>query len=324
MKIDIHAHVVDRGYMDELVGVMRLSPDASTPGRVFLRRDGATYAWYRDDMFDIDHRLRKMDKDGIDIRVLSLSAPNVYVWDAKSQVTVTRRINDITAAICRKHPDRFLGLASLPLKDPEAALREIDRACNELHMKGLAIGSNIDGVQMNDPRLEPVWAEINRRRLPVFEHPMFPPDSAASSLTEFELPLRVGLVFDTTLAATRMIYGGVFERFPDFPYIMAHTGGTLLMVLERLDNGYRLFPDCRKFISKLPSEYAKRLYYDSCSFYEPALMMAHKIVGPEHILLGTDDPFIQTDAQHVATLPLPEADRKLMLGGNARRILGLK
>jgi len=104
------------------------------------------------------------------------------------------------------------------------------------------IGSNVAGMQVNDPRFEPVWARLDALRLPVFEHPMFPPNMQKE---QFELPLRVGFIFDTTTAAARLIYSGIFERYPNFPYIMAHTGGALLMLLQRLDNGYRLFPDCR-------------------------------------------------------------------------------
>ena len=150
---------------------------------------------------------------------------------------------------------------------------------------------------------------------------MFPVNTAG--MDAFELPLRVGFVFDTTLALTRMIYAGVFERYPDFPYIVAHTGGALLMVLERLDNGYRMFPDCRANITRLPSEFAKKLYYDTCSFYGPALRMALEIVGPGQLLWGTDDPFIVTDDAHVQTLDIPEAQKRMIVGQNAKDMFKL-
>jgi len=150
---------------------------------------------------------------------------------------------------------------------------------------------------------------------------MFPPHTGKE---EFEMPLRIGFVFDTTAAAARLIYSGVFERYPHFPYILAHTGGALLMVLERLDNGYRLFPDCRAHISRLPSTYAAELYYDTCSFFCPALKMAHELVGAEHLLWGSDDPFLGADTAHVDALPIPAADKAKILGGNAARLLKLK
>jgi aminocarboxymuconate-semialdehyde decarboxylase len=183
------------------------------------------------------------------------------------------------------------------------------------------IGSNIDGLALNERRFDPLWARINERRLPVFEHPMFPKET--TNLREFELPLRVGLIFDTTLVATRLIYSGVFERYPDFPYIMAHTGGALLMLLERLDNGYKLFPDCREFISRPPSEFARELYYDTTAFDGAALRLALEAVGPNHLLFGTDDPYIDADTLHVTRLGLGPEDLRAVLGGNTRRLLGL-
>ena len=321
MKIDIHAHIVERRYVDALVKDLALEPQQTPSGQTLYRRNGYTFLWERPDMYDIDARLRKMDSQGVDMRVLSLSTPNVYEWHGARQVEMARYMNDATAALVRSHPDRFAGLGSLPLDDIEASLAELDRITGELELAGVMIGSNIGGLPVNDGRFEPVWAKIDALRLPVFEHPMFPPHTGKE---EFEMPLRIGFVFDTTAAAARLIYSGVFERYPHFPYILAHTGGALLMVLERLDNGYRLFPDCRAHISRLPSTYAAELYYDTCSFFCPALKMAHELVGAEHLLWGSDDPFLGADTAHVDALPIPAADKAKILGGNAARLLKLK
>jgi aminocarboxymuconate-semialdehyde decarboxylase len=319
--IDIHAHFVDRRYLDDLVRVMRLDAEPTADGKTLLRERGATIAWTRPDMFEIEHRLADMAKKNIDMRVLSVSAPNVYPWPPAEQVEIARHVNDALARYCAAYPKKFIGLASLPLADVGASLREIDRAVNELGLKGVAIGSNINGLPLNDARFEPLWARINALRLPVVEHPVFPRDT--SDMGEFELPLRVGLMFDTTLMAARMIYAGIFERYPDFPFVLAHTGAALIMLMERLDNGYRLFPDCRKHIDKLPSEYGKRLYYDSCAFGAQALMFAIGAVGVGQILFGTDDPFIGSDTAHVTSLPVSDADKVAILGGNAARLFGV-
>jgi len=319
--IDMHAHFVDRRYLDDLIRVMRLDSEPTADGKILLRERGATIAWTRPDMFSVEHRLTDMAQKSIDMRVISVSAPNVYPWPATEQVEIARHVNDALARYCRAYPKKFIGLASLPLGNVEASLREIDRAVNELGLKGVAIGSNIGGVALNDARFEPLWAKINALRLPVVEHPSFPRDT--SDMGEFELPLRVGLMFDTTLMAARMIYAGIFERYPDFPFVLAHTGAALIMLMERLDNGYRLFPDCRKYIDKLPSEYGKRLYYDTCAFGEKALMFAIDAVGVEQILFGTDDPFIGSDTAHVTRLPVSDPDKAAILGGNAARLFGL-
>jgi aminocarboxymuconate-semialdehyde decarboxylase len=316
--IDIHAHFVDRHYLDGLTRVMRLDAEDNVDGKRLLRERGATIAWTRPDMFDVEHRLADMAEKHIDMRVLSVSAPNVYPFPAGEQTAIARHVNDALARYCRAHPDRFIGLASLPLADVDASLAELDRAVQELGLNGVVIGSNIGGVPLNDARFEPLWAKVNALRLPVVEHPVFPRDT--SDMGEFELPLRVGLMFDTTLMAARMIYAGIFERYPDFPFVLAHTGAALIMLMERLDNGYRLFPDCRKFIDRLPSEYGKRLYYDTCAFGEAALMFAIGAVGLSQILFGSDDPFIGADTSHVTRLPISAADKAAILGGNAARV----
>jgi aminocarboxymuconate-semialdehyde decarboxylase len=167
-----------------------------------------------------------------------------------------------------------ISLCCLPLADTEAALTELDRVRSHPLFSGVAMGSSIERVPLNHVSLEPIWARLNALRAPAVEHPMHPANT--DGLDEYELPIRVGFMHETTTALTRMIYGGVFERYPDFPYVVAHTGAALLMLMERLDSGYRIFPDCRKHITQLPSVYVRRLYFDTCAFAaEPSTAPPH-------------------------------------------------
>ncbi|SDR48955.1 aminocarboxymuconate-semialdehyde decarboxylase [Rhizobiales bacterium GAS191] len=320
MRVDVHAHIVDRCYLERLESRMRLEVSREE-GKTFLKQAGSTVAWYTERMFDVDARLRDMDRQGIDMRLLSVSTPNVYPWDLPAQIDIARDLNEATARLCRRHPGRLRGLAALPLLDPAAALAELERALSEPGMVGIAMGSNLAGRPLNDPLLEPIWERLADLDLPIFIHPMFPANVAG--MDEFELPIRVGFVFDTTVAAARLIYGGVLERHPRLTIILAHTGGTLLMLAERLDNGYRLFPECRRYIQQLPSLYMRRLYYDTGSFFAPALAMAHGLVGADRILYGSDDPFIGADTSHVEALGLPRPEEAAILGGNAARLFRL-
>ena len=165
MNIDIHAHFVDRHYLDELTRQCKLDIEQTPDGKTLLRDKGATIAWTRPDMFDIEHRLRDMDNKGIGMRVLSVSAPNVYPFAGDEQMRMTRHVNDRLAEYCRAHPDRFIGLASLPLNDIGASLKEIDRAVGDLGLKGLALGSNIGGPPLNDPALRAA-VEAHQRAAP--------------------------------------------------------------------------------------------------------------------------------------------------------------
>ena len=320
MRIDVHAHIVDRDYLDRLSRKLGLSPERDGD-KILLRLGGHTVAWFREPMFDAVAALHDMDALSIDMRLLSLSTPNVYPWSGTAEVDIARIINDRTADICRAYPERFRGLASLPLGNTGAALAEMKRACDGLGMVGIAIGSNIAGRPLNDPGFEPIWAELNRRRIPAFIHPMFPANT--SGMDEFELPLRLGFPFDTTMAATRLIYSGVLERHPHLTFVLAHTGGALLTLFERLDNGYHLFPDCRAHISQPPSRFARRFFYDTTSFSTETLTMAHRMVGADRLLFGTDAPFIGAGADHVLRLGLSQADTASILGGNAGKLFRL-
>lgn len=322
MKIDFHSHFLDRAHMEKLQRLLKLTPESTPDGKTLWRHNGILLAWSRPDMFGVDGMIAEMDRKGIDVRVLSLTPPHVNPWRGQDQVELSRRLNDRLAEICRAHPDRFVGLATLPLDNIDASVAELRRSVDELGLRGVTIGSNVENAPLSHRRYDPVWKVLDELRLPVLEHPMIPIDQKDSE--EFELPLRVGMIFETTQVAARLIYGGVFERFPNFPYVLAHTGGALLLMLERLDNGYRMFPGCRKYITQLPSEFAKNLYYDTCSFSERAIMLARDLVGAHRILFATDAPYVDIDSRHVDTLPITEGERAAILGGNAARILKLE
>jgi len=321
MRIDVHGHIVERSFYTELEALPGVTVVRRDGGMGALKRDGRYWLPFRDEWFDPDAQLRDMDRKGIDLRILSLSTPSVYPFAPAKRVDVCRAQNDSIIATVRQHPTRFKAFVTLPLPDPQDALTELARVITAEEVVGVTIGSNLDGVPLSDRSLEPVWQRLNELRVPVFEHPMVP--IFAEAMDEFALTVRVGFMLDTSLALSRMIYAGVFQRHPDFPFIVAHTGNAFLGLLERLDNGFRNYAECREHINRLPSEFAKQLYYDSCSFYTPAIMMAKECVGADRILFGTDYPFIDRGAEHVQELPLSTAEIDGILGSNAARLLKL-
>ncbi|REE07385.1 aminocarboxymuconate-semialdehyde decarboxylase [Paraburkholderia sp. BL27I4N3] len=322
MKIDIHGHFVTRAYYDELETLPGVRYERRSSGLGYLIKEGRNWLPVRESMFDPDDQLRDMDRKGIDMRILSLSTPSVYLFDdAKQREAACRDNNDAIIARVAADPSRFRAFVTLPLPDVDASLRELDRVIDAPGVVGITIGSNLGGMKLNDLSLEPLWARLDRDRIPVFEHPMDP--VFGNVMDEFAMHIRVGFLFDTSLAVTRMIYGGVFERYPNFPFIVAHTGAAFLDLLERLDNGYRHYVDCQQHISRLPSEFAKQFYYDSCAFFTPTIMMARAAVGVERLLFGTDYPFIDQGPDHVERLPIDDVEKKLIFSGNATRLLKL-
>lgn len=322
MRIDVHAHFVNERFYDAIQTIPGITIRRTEPGASELRYNNTSYAWRREAWFHPDHCLEDMDAKGIDMRLLSLTSPNVHVFERAKQIRLARDLNDDMFRYCERRPDRFRGLASLPLADIDAAIAELDRVRSHPLFCGVAMGSSLAKVPLNHKSLEPVWARLDALRIPVVEHPVYPANT--EGLDEYELPIRVGFMFETTVAITRMIYAGIFERYPNFPYVVAHTGAALLMLMERLDNGYRIFPDCRKDISKLPSHYCRQLYYDSCSYSVEAQMLAHRTVGPARMMFGTDYPYIaHGDPGHVEQLPISAEDKAAILGGNAKRVFGL-
>jgi aminocarboxymuconate-semialdehyde decarboxylase len=274
-------------------------------------------------MTDPARRLEDMDRVGIDVEVLSLSTPNVYFAPPERQAEVARLVNDAYADLAARHPTRFKGFASIPMDDTDAALRELERTQGELRMNGVIVLSNINGRALTDPRYRPFFEECDRRRVCVFIHPMIP--TSAEPFAEYVLGPIIGFPFDTTLAVARLCYAGVFRELPNIRWILGHLGGAVPYLMERMDNGWRDFAECRVNIDELPSVYLKRLYYDTVSFSTAALLLTRELVGADHMVMGSDYPHllgsIDRAVSSIESLGIPAADTERIFNGTARTIL---
>ena len=252
MRFDLHTHYYPPSYFER---IERSGGDfsfgTSPAGQRIIRFKGARFFGVTPPMTDVAKRLDDMDRVGIDTEVLSLSTPNVYFVEGEAQAEVARAANDAYAELAARHAGRFLGFASIPMDDPDAALRELERALDELRLQGVVVLSNIRGRALADPVYRPFFEEADRRRACVFVHPMIP--AAADAFTEYVLGPIVGFPFDTTVAIAKLCYAGVFKQLPNIRWLVAHAGGAVPYLMERMDSGWRDFAECRVNIDQLPS-----------------------------------------------------------------------
>lgn len=323
-RFDLHTHF----YTNEFFQAVRDLPsdfsfDKSSTGQTIITYRGARFFGVTPPMTDVSQRIEDMDRVGIDVEVVSLSTPNVFFTTAEHQPAIARMMNDAYAQLIATHPNRFKGFASIPMDAPEAALNELHRVIDELKLNGVILLSNIGGKPLTSPEYRPFFAEANGMNLCIFLHPMLPADS--DSFREYVLGPIIGFPFDTSLAVARMCYDGMFEEFPNIRWIIGHLGGAVPYLMERMDNGFRDFADCRANIDKLPSVYLKRLYYDTVSFSPHALNMVRNMVGVDHMVMGSDYPHllgsIDRAVSSIEELEISEQEKQEIFSGTAMRIL---
>lgn len=323
-KLDLHTHYYPPVYFDKIRNLpSEFSFDKSPSGQTIIKYRGARFFGVTPPMTDVARRLEDMDRVGIDVEVVSLSTPNVFFTDAEHQPEIARITNDAYADLIARHPARFKGFASIPMDAPDAALNELHRAINELKLNGVILLSNIAGKPLTSPQFRPFFAEANRMKLCILLHPMLPANT--EPFREYVLGPIVGFMFDTTLAVARMCFDGMLREFPDIRWIVGHLGGAVPYLIERMDNGWRDFPECREKIDELPSVYLKRLYYDTVNFNPHMLRMVREMIGADRMVLGSDYPHllgsIERAVSSIENLNIPDEEKRQIFEGTALSIL---
>jgi aminocarboxymuconate-semialdehyde decarboxylase len=273
-------------------------------------------------------RLADMDRDGIDVQVLSINA----FWYG-SERDLARRIFDLQseklAAMCKALPGRFLGYAPVSLQFPELAAEQLEHGMKRLGLVGAAIGGSVEGEEIAAPRFDPFWKKAEELQALVFIHPQTAPESTGITKRiqgSGVLGNVIGNPLETSLALAHLIFEGTLDRFPNVKICAAHGGGFLPSYAARMDHGCLVFPDQCKgpTLKKKPSEYLKQLYFDSLVFTSEALRHLVNEHGASQIMIGTDYavPWVKGPVDHILNTPgLSDAERIAILGGNAAKLL---
>jgi aminocarboxymuconate-semialdehyde decarboxylase len=325
--IDVHAHILSdetMGLLQKAVPSLGVKHTALDAEFGVLEVAGSAYRPFPRGGWDLDKRLKDMDTAEVDMQVVS-NTPQTFLYGQDPQVTAasSRIQNDQIAKLVSERPDRFLGLATLPMQAPALAAEELDRAMRTLGLVGCQIGSNINGRNLDDPALEPFWAKANALGAFIMVHPT--QVAGADRLKPYYLGNLIGNPLDTTIATACLIFGGVTERHPAIKFFMVHGGGFAPYQAGRWVHGWHVRPEPKVNLKEPPEAAIKRFYFDTILHGKPALEFLVATFGPSHVLLGSDYPYDMGTlecARQVRALSIPEADRATILGGLALSLFG--
>lgn len=323
MIVDFHSHYYPPAYIDAL-------RSGRSSVRVTLDDDGNPWLHYPGDYNiavrghrDIDYRAEVLEGYGVDTQVITLTTPGTHVEIPATAARLASLVNDAFATAVHDMKGRFYALATLPLNDPAASVRELERAVTGLGLPGAMLFSNVNGVALADERYNPLYEVANSLDAVLHIHPTNP--VGVEAMTDYWLMPLVGFLFDTTLAAAKLVFAGVPEKFPRIRWVLSHLGGAIPYIAERLDRGFHAFRECRVNIARPPSEYLRQFYYDTVNFDVNALQLAIAFASADHILAGSDYPHqigsIPSMLESIRRLSISDAEKGAILGGNATRLL---
>ncbi len=278
------------------------------------------------EVIDPELRLAGMKTMGIDHQILSaITYMTFYGLDTGMAAEIASSMNEGLAALAGKYPEKFSCIAAVPLQDPSAAARELGRAVQRGH-KGVKIGTNVNGRNLDDPALDVFWDKVVSLGVPILIHPG---DiiGRENRMKDYYLSNLISNPLDTTIAAACLMFGGVLDRFPDTKIILAHMGGFTPWIRGRWQHGWEVRGEPKAKGAKSPDEYLERFYYDTVIHNADCLEFAVKTLGADQILYGTDAPWDVGDLGPAREIPglsrLADEDQEKILSGNAKRLFGI-
>jgi len=279
---------------------------------------------FDEEFVGLEQRLAGMDRQGVDVHALSLTAPMVYWASPAFGLALSQVYNDAASAAHLKYPGRFVGLAMVPMQAPELAVKEMERAAKLPGMRGLYVGTNINGANLDEKRFWDVYAKAEELGWTVFLHPL---DTIGQDRTaRFYLKNLIGNPYDTGVAAAHLIFGGVLDAFPKLEVNLPHAGGTFPWLIGRWDHGTKVRAELRH-MKKMPSDYLRRFTYDTIGHDDRINLNLVRLVGADRVVLGSDYCFDMGLADPVGTVnrltALGDAERDLILGTTAAKLLRL-
>ena len=329
--IDIHCHYLNPVVNQKTAGLNAAQYDPTVIYANKLTNDTnvAQMKTRAPKLTGVKERLKDMDKMGVDIQVIS-PAPYHYFYFTEPAygAELAREVNEGIAQLVSDHPDRFVGMGSVPLQNPELAVQELEYAVKKLGLRGVEINTNVNGLNLTDPKLglEKFFAKANELGAVIFMHPLG--FTQGERLTNHYFNNVIGNPLDTTLAVSHLIFDGVVARHPKIKFIAAHGGGFIAHYWARMDHAWRARPDTRTVIKKKPSSYLEKFYFDSITFDPRMLKQIIDRYGADHVMLGTDYPYDMGEDDPrglIAEVKMLSAqDRKLIEGGNAMKLFKIK
>jgi aminocarboxymuconate-semialdehyde decarboxylase len=338
MVIDFQAHIFPEPYIAEIKrvdgAVILEEPDPHSGMTYFYdkklkgRINTATFQGR-----DIERRLDHMDRLGIDIHVLTIPAPGADRFEGKDAVGIAKTANNALTAICREHPERFIGFFTLPTCSTQDSLDELERGVNELGLRGFGCFANLNGKPLDREELFPIYERLAKYKLPVYVHPTAPLAAEATGI-DIMPTLIFGWAFDSTVAMTRLVYGRVLERFPEIKFVVADVGGVLAFFAQRAINIYSGRTEeirQRYGLKENPLDSFKRFYVDTADHPASTLRCVKDFFGVDRLVLGTNYPYgpedgcllVKNSLKAIEGLGLSKEEKDQILGGNAASILGL-